>query len=129
MFNGMTGRAFEIMACKRLCLCYLNEDTMFKHMELFKDGEDIVYWKTFEEMAEKFEYYKAHPEEAQRIALNGYNKVRAHHNQDVRAKFFADTVLKMANEKADKKFKESMGRDYDDYDEAVYLASLKCLTK
>jgi hypothetical protein len=55
MFNGMTGRAFEIMACRRLCLCYLNEDTMFKHMELFKDGEDIVYWRTFEEMVEKFE--------------------------------------------------------------------------
>lgn len=100
MFNGMTGRAFEIMACKRLCLCYLNEDTMFKHKELFKDGEEIVYWSTFEEMAEKFAYYKAHPEEAKRIALNGYNKVREHHNQDVRAKFFADTVLRMANEKA-----------------------------
>ena len=100
MFNGMTGRAFEIMACRRLCLCYLNEDTMFKHKELFIDGEDLVYWKTFEEMVEKFEYYKANPDEAQRIANNGYNKVRRYHNQDVRAKFFADTVLKMANEKA-----------------------------
>jgi hypothetical protein len=100
MFNGMTGRAFEIMACKRLCLCYLNEDTMFKHMELFKDGEDLVYWRTFEEMVEKYNYYKNNPVEAQRIAENGYKKVREQHNQDVRAKFFADKVLAMANEKA-----------------------------
>lgn len=100
MFNSMTGRAFEIMACKRLCLCYMNDDTMFKHKELFEDGIDLVYWNTFEEMIEKYEYYKAHPEEAKIIAENGYKKVRELHNQDVRARFFADIVLKMANEKA-----------------------------
>lgn len=101
MFNGMTGRAFEIMACNRLCLCYLNEDTMFKHMELFKDGEDIVYWRTFDEMVSKFEYYKKNDAERIRIANNGYIKVRANHNQDVMAKFFSDKVLEMANEKND----------------------------
>lgn len=98
-FNSMTGRVFEIMACKRLCLAYLNEDTMFEHMKLFKDGEDLVYWHTVEEMEEKYLYYRDHPEEAQRIAQNGYEKVREFHNQDVRAKFISDLVLQMANEK------------------------------
>lgn len=100
MFNGMTGRAFEIMACNRLCLCYLNDDTMFKHKELFKDGEDIVYWRTFDEMVEKYEYYKRNESERLRIARSGYDRVRQYHNQDVRARFFADHVLRMANEKA-----------------------------
>lgn len=98
-FNSMTGRSFEIMACKRLCLSYLNEDTMFKHMKLFEDGVDIVYWKTFAEMEEKYHYYMNHPDEAAVIAENGYNKVRKLYNQDVMAKFIADTVLERANAK------------------------------
>lgn len=100
MFNSMTGRVFEIMACRRLCLAYMNEDTMFEHKKLFIDGEDIVYWHTFEEMVAKYQYYKENAVEAQRIANNGYLKVREYHNQDIRARFFADKVLEMANEKA-----------------------------
>lgn len=102
MFNSMTGRAFEIMACKRLCLCYRNKDTMFKHLPLFEDGVDLVYWETFEEMIEKYEYYRGRPDECLRIATSGYNKVRKFHNQDVMARFFADNVLRMANNKAEK---------------------------
>lgn len=98
-FNSMTGRSFEIMACRRLCLSYLNEDTMFEHSKLFQDGVDIVYWKTFEEMEEKYHYYINHPDEAAVIADNGYNKVRKLYNQDVMAKFIADKVLEAANAK------------------------------
>lgn len=97
MFNSMTGRVFEIMACKRLCLAYANPDTMFKHMELFEDGVDIVYWTTFEEMVEKFNYYKEHDEERERIALSGYNKIREFHNQDIAAKYISDLILEHAN--------------------------------
>ena len=98
-FNSMTGRSFEIMACRRLCLSYLNEDTMFEHSKLFQDGVDIVYWKTFEEMEEKYHYYLNHPDEAAIIADNGYNKVRKLYNQDVMAKFIADKMLEAANAK------------------------------
>lgn len=100
MFNSMTGRAFEIMACNRLCLAYKNEDTMFNHIPLFKDGVDIVYWETFDEMVEKYEYYRKHDDERIRIARSGYNRVRELHNQDIRARYFADVVLGMANAKA-----------------------------
>lgn len=102
MFNSMTGRPFEIMACNRLCLSYRNKDTMFKHLELFEEDVDIVYWETFDEMVAKYEFYRDHTEERLRIARNGYNKVRSLHNQDIRARFFADIVLRMANEKANK---------------------------
>lgn len=99
-FNSMTGRVFEIMACRRLCLAYLNEDTMFEHIKLFKDGEDLVYWKTVEEMEDKYVYYSNHPEEAHRIAENGYRKVRELHNQDVRARYIANIVFEHANKRA-----------------------------
>lgn len=96
-FNSMTGRVFETLACKRLCLAYHNPDTMFKHDKLFIDGEDLVYWRTFSEMEDKYNYYKTHEDEARRIAENGYNKVRKYYNQDVMAKFIADNILEKAN--------------------------------
>lgn len=98
-FNSMTGRVFETLACKRLCLAYHNPDTMFKHDKLFEDGVDLVYWRTFEEMEEKYHYYRKHEDEAWKIAENGYRKVRQHYNQDVMAKFIADNVLERANAK------------------------------
>ena len=96
-FNSMTGRTFEILACKRLCLSYLNPDTMFEHMKLFEDGVDLVYWSTFEEMEEKYNYYLKHTDEAAQIAENGYNKVRKYFNQDIMAQFIADNMIALAN--------------------------------
>ena len=96
-FMGMTGKTYEYMACKRLCLCYLNEDYMFKTKLLFREGGDIVFFKTFEEMEEKYKYYLRKHEVANRIALAGYYKVRTFHNADIRAKRFAALVLHHAN--------------------------------
>lgn len=103
MFNSMTGRVFEIMACNRLCLAYRNPDTMFMHLPLFQDGVDLVYWSTFEEMVEKYEYYRRHEDERLRIARCGYDRVRSFHNQDIMARFFAGHILRAANEKAQNK--------------------------
>lgn len=99
MFNSMTGRVFEIMACRRLCLAYHNPDTMFEHDKLFTDGVDLVYWHDVKEMEDKYKYYRDHPAEAERIANNGYERVRKYHNQDIRARFIADKVLEAANAK------------------------------
>jgi hypothetical protein len=105
-FNSMTGRVFEIMACNRLCLAYVNPDTMFEHMKLFEDGVHYVTWQTFDEMVDKFKYYREHEDERVRIALRGYHRVREFHNQDIMARFFADHVLRMANDKANKQNEE-----------------------
>jgi hypothetical protein len=96
-FNSMTGRVFEVMACRRLCLCYRNPDTMFRHDKLFEDGVDLVYWSTFAELKDKYKYYLAHPDEMWVIAENGYKKVRECLNQDIAAQFMADTILDAAN--------------------------------
>lgn len=95
--KGLVGKSFEFMACKRLCLCYLDEKSMFKSRWLFEDGKDLVYFKTFEEMEEKYKFYTQHPDIADEIALSGYYKVRKFHNADVRAKRIAEIILHHAN--------------------------------
>lgn len=91
-FNGMCGRAFEIMACGRLCFQYLNEDTMFKHMMFFDDGEDIIYYRDKDELREKWKYYLDKPEERKRIAANGERKTRVYHNENMTAKYIVDCM-------------------------------------
>jgi len=91
-FNGMCGRAFEIMACNRLCFQWLNEDTMFKHMKFFTDGEDIVYFKTYDELVDKYNYYLKNPVERNKVAKNGYLKIKNFHNQDTRVKYVVDCM-------------------------------------
>ena len=95
--QAMPGKVFEYLACKRLCFCYLNEEYMFKSKSLFEDGKEIVYFKTFSDLEEKYRYYLKNHKEAEQIAERGYEKVRKYHNADVRAKWFAKIVLHHAN--------------------------------
>ena len=94
---GMTGKTWEYMACKRMCLCYLNETWMFKTKKLFKSNKDIVYFKSFEEMEAQYNYFINRPEKLKDIALSGYHIVRQFHNADQRAKRLAEIVLHHAN--------------------------------
>jgi len=91
-FNGMCGRAFEIMACNRLCFQYLNKDTMPIISEYFEDGRNIVYWEDWADLYEKYDYYLEHPMEAKVIANNGYHLVRSKHNEAVRAHYIVDCM-------------------------------------
>lgn len=116
MFNSMTGRTFEIMACRRLCLAYVNPDTMFKHMDLFKDGEDYVTFQTFDEMVDKYNYYIKNQDELWRIATNGYNKVRKYNNQELAAKFIYEQTINA-----------SKGIKAVDYDEWVNVENKFCV--
>ncbi|MGV7224408.1 MAG: glycosyltransferase family protein, partial [Nitrospinales bacterium] len=95
--TAMTGKTFEYLACKRMCLCYLNESWMFKSKELFEDGKDIVFFKTFEELEDKYNYYIKNEKNRAKIALAGYKNVRRFHNADLRAIRLANIVLHHAN--------------------------------
>lgn len=99
-FTSMCGRAFEIMACNRLCFQYLNEETMYRHVKYFTDGEDIVFFKTTDELREKYKYYLKHPKEAADIAFRGFTKVLRYHNQDARAKYITICMEKEINGKS-----------------------------
>lgn len=99
-YNGVTGRMWEILACKRLCFQYYNEFTMFKTLAEFQDGEHIIYFKNIDELAWKHHYYLNHPEHALKIAENGHKQFLSSHTQDIRANFIADSILALANKNA-----------------------------
>lgn len=98
-FNGLCGRAFEIMACKRLCFQYYNPDTMFKTAPFFEDGVDIVYFRDWDELNDKYEYYRKNWESAEWVAYRGWKKVRQFHNENIRSRYIVDCMEREANAK------------------------------
>ena len=88
-WKEITRRIFEAMACNRLVITdRLPEETNIN--SLFVEGEDIVYYDSLEDLAQKIAYYSENKEERDRIADNGYQKVIQNHTQVQRV----DSLLK-----------------------------------
>ena len=82
-WGEITRRIFEGMACGKMVITdRLHKDTLLE--KLFTDGEDIVLYDDLQDCAEKIAYYNQHPEERNRIAANGYEKVMQNHTQTQR---------------------------------------------
>lgn len=96
-YNGVCGRMWEILAAKRLCYQWHNPYTMFKTLDGFKDGHDIVLFSDIQDLFSKYNFYQKHFDEAMRIAENGYNKFKETHTEAHRANFLADSILEKAN--------------------------------
>ena len=73
--SGIPLRIFDVMSVGGFVLSNWQPEIP----ELFEEGKEIVTFKTPEEMLEKVDYYLHHEEERQRIALNGYRKVKECH--------------------------------------------------
>lgn len=79
-WKEITRRIFEAMACGKLVITdRLPPESNID--SLFIEGEDIVYYNSLEELAEKIVYYTSNPEERNSIAQNGYTKVLNNHTQ------------------------------------------------
>ena len=65
-------RSFESMACGSLLFC---EDTNLEAHQHFQDGEHLVMFNQAN-LVDKLRYYLSHPEEAARIAHNGFEQVQ-----------------------------------------------------
>lgn len=63
-------RTFEIPACK----VFMIAESSGLHLQLFKENEEAVFFKSKEELLEKVKLYQSAKEESARIALNGYNR-------------------------------------------------------
>ncbi len=73
-WGEITRRIFEGMACGKMVLTdRLNESK--KLHELFKEGEEIVFYDDMRDCIEKMNYYNENEVERERIAFNGYEKV------------------------------------------------------
>lgn len=66
-----TRRCFEIPATGTLMLAPYNEDLS----GLFKENEEIIFYRNKEEFCTKVKYYLSHPDEAKRIGEGGRKRV------------------------------------------------------
>ncbi len=69
--SGIPLRALDIMGCGGFLLTNLQPEIS----EYFKDGKDVVMYKSLEEAVDKACYYLAHDDERKNIARNGYKVV------------------------------------------------------
>lgn len=60
----------------------------------FEDGRDIVLWSTLDEAVERLMHLIRHPEECERIARAGYEKVSRLHTAEARLREMFDIVRK-----------------------------------
>ncbi len=85
--TGVPLRVFDIMGARGFVLSNYQEEMD----ELFVPDKEIVYFKTLDELMEKTQYYLAHEEKRQQIALNGYNRVKKDYNyQNIINRFIED---------------------------------------
>lgn len=72
--DEITRRLFEGMACKKLVIA--DRISSSKKLEtIFKEDEEIVLYSSKEEALDKIRYYLNNPEEREKIAQKGYEKV------------------------------------------------------
>lgn len=92
-----TRRCFEIPATGTLMLSEYSDDLA----SLYREGVEADYFRSQEEMLSKIEYYLGHPEQAQRVARAGYDKVTsAGHDIDSRMQVLLKSIKEVKNNNA-----------------------------
>ena len=88
ILTGIPLRAFDIMGCGGFLLSNFQSD----FLDLFEPDEDFVYYESYEDLMEKVRYYVTHDDTRERIARNGYEKVKELHTYDHRVKEILDVI-------------------------------------
>ena len=86
--NGTNSRTFDIAACKGFQLADYKSDLE----DLLKVGEEIICFRTLEELKNLLRYYLIHPEEKAQIAEAAHKRVLREHTYDARAKEMLDII-------------------------------------
>ena len=95
-FQEVTRRVFEGMACGKMVITdRLPEATGMS--DLFKDGEDIVYYTNADDAVAKIKHYAQNEEERERIAANGFMKTVELHSVKARIDEFEELVGQLRN--------------------------------
>lgn len=76
--SGVPLRVFDILSVGGFVLTDYRKDAE----ELFREDEEIVMFRTPEEMMDKLAFYTAHETERKRIAKNGHRRARAEYSYE-----------------------------------------------
>ena len=87
IYTGIPLRAFDIMGCGGFLLSDFQQD----FSEFFIADEDYVFYTTIEDCVKKVDYYLEHDDVRNKIARNGYEKIKDAHTYDHRVR----TILEM----------------------------------
>lgn len=87
--TGIPLRVFDVLGAGGFLITNYQEDLD----KFFIEGEDLVYYRTEEELFDLIDYYLIHDEEREQIARNGHMKVKQFHNYDVRLRYILDIVF------------------------------------
>ena len=82
-------RTFEIMACSGFQLV----DRRSGLDGLFEEGEEVVIFDDLNDLRQKIEYYLKNPEEANRIAENGKQRVMKDHTYEKRMEEMLEIIV------------------------------------
>lgn len=88
--TGIPLRAMDIMGCGGFLLTNYQQD----FLDFFEPGVDYVFYTSRDELLELADYYLLHDEEREKIAENGYRKVKAEHTYRKRV----ETILEKMKE-------------------------------
>lgn len=70
--SGIPLRCFDIMGCGGFLMTNYQADLF----ELFEPDKDFVFYRNYEDLLAKVDYYLTHDEEREAIARSGYEKVK-----------------------------------------------------
>ncbi len=87
--DGLSDRVFNVMMAGGFLLTDRNASIQ----ELFIEDRHLVLFSSKQEMLEKINYYRIHPDKRDEIAMNGKKEVLANHSCLSRMRKILDTVL------------------------------------
>jgi spore maturation protein CgeB len=78
--NGIPLRCIDVMGCGGCLLTNYQKD----FDEHFRDGENLLFYRSAEEALEKADFYLAHDTLREKIALSGYETIRKYYDYPVK---------------------------------------------
>lgn len=89
IITGLSQRIYDVLSCGGFLLTNYQQELP----ELFDIGTELDCYSSQEELVEKAAYYLTHDEIRQKIALNGFEKIKQCHTFEHRFKTMLATIL------------------------------------